>query len=151
MQAIRFLFSFGGRISRVDFWILVVTIVSIVTAAFVVDRIFMVGVLTDALSIIVFAIIVPVFLSAMARRLHDRNKSAWYILLFVGVPTVLQQFLGGGDTFQIIFISGGTTSFLDFICLAISTWMIVELGFLPGSQGDNTYGPSPLVSETAAG
>ena len=74
-----------------------------------------------ASSYFLFIALVPVWiqLAVTAKRWHDRDKSAWWILIYL-IPII-----GGG------------------------TWTIVELGLLKGAKGDNRFGPdSETSSET---
>ena len=148
-ELIAFLFSFKGRIGRVDFWLRMLTIAAMFSVVIIFDTLLNIRALAIRLGIAAFAGSLVVGLSAMARRLHDRNKSAWYILLFLGVPSALQGFRSGNkeDGLQIMLFSGGFSSFIDVVCLAISIWMVVELGILSGSRASNEYGPPPLPSE----
>jgi uncharacterized membrane protein YhaH (DUF805 family) len=73
-----------------------------------------------------------------AKRLHDRNKSAWWLALFWLLPGVLQ---GIGE--QI----GTAGIVLSIAAFAISIWGLVELGFLRGTVGPNQYGPDPLEGQ----
>ena len=81
-----------------------------------------------------------VWLAAVTRRLHDRNKSAWYLLLFIGLPTLILTVQKGDLVLPLVqFTTYG--SFFDLLCSAIYAWMIVELGCLRGTVGPNKYGP----------
>jgi uncharacterized membrane protein YhaH (DUF805 family) len=132
-----FAFSFRGRIGRGDFWLLfaggvVLWLVASVIATFVAVVFWFAGTV--------------ILLSAAARRLHDRDKSALYLFLFFGVPSFLNMWLSRdrpSGELRIVVFSGGTGSVLDFLCLAISIWMIVELGCMHGSIGPNQYGADP--------
>ena len=70
-----------------------------------------------------------------AKRLHDRNKSAWWLLVFWLAPAVLQAIGERIEGIGLIFILAG---------LAIWIWGLVEFGFLRGTVGPNPYGPGPL-------
>jgi uncharacterized membrane protein YhaH (DUF805 family) len=70
-----------------------------------------------------------------AKRLHDRNKSAWWLILFYLVPGVLDSI---GEQF------GGASLVFSLAAFALSIWGLVELGFLRGTVGPNQYGPDPL-------
>jgi uncharacterized membrane protein YhaH (DUF805 family) len=144
----KFLFSFQGRIGRADFWSLLLAVVALLITLAVVANFIPIAFVQVPATIALGALAFVVWLSATVRRLHDRDKSAWYLLLFFGVPSLLQSFRSRDGSVTLSFFSGGTNSFLDLICLAISIWMIVELGGLPGTAGPNRYGPIP--SESAA-
>jgi uncharacterized membrane protein YhaH (DUF805 family) len=75
-------------------------------------------------------------LAVATKRLHDRNKSAWWLVPFYALPVVLD---GAGNAVDAIM---GIV--LSLASLAISIWALVELGFLRGTPGPNAYGPDPL-------
>ena len=58
----------------------------------------------------------------IVKRLHDRDKSAWWILLWMAISVI-----GGAVTFGIASI-------------AVAIWSFVELGCLAGTPGPNRYG-----------
>ena len=68
------------------------------------------------------------------KRLHDRNKSGWWLLLFYLVPPMLNG-LGKMTGLPLIFTVSS---------LVVSIWALVELGFLRGTSRPNEYGPDPL-------
>jgi uncharacterized membrane protein YhaH (DUF805 family) len=144
------LFSFKGRINRGKYWLailiyLVIWIAFIAAAVmwlggFDTDRLFsMVG---AAILLWLFALILIVAgtwsgVATGIKRLHDREKSGWWILVFWLGPSVLS---GIGST------SSASTSFVFHIAsFAVTIWAIVELGFLRGIAGPNEYGPDPLA------
>jgi uncharacterized membrane protein YhaH (DUF805 family) len=73
------------------------------------------------------------------KRLHDRDKSAWWYLLYGIAPFgffLLAIYLWTARVLEaasILFV-------LSFVGLI---WAIVELGFLRGTAGPNRYGPEP--------
>ena len=86
-------------------------------------------------------------MSIAARRLHDRNKSAWWLLLYQGLPSLLEVIgllatQGGG--------ASDATAFLRFISFCISMWVLVDLGFLRGVSGANRFGEDPLQPQGIA-
>ena len=108
-----FLFSFKGRVTRKQFWIFNLIIFSAGL---------MLGVLTGTpeefgeftRSQIMFMLwIFWPSLAVQAKRWHDINKSAWWLLL-------------------------------NAIPIAGPIWALIENGFLPGTPGDNKFGPPPL-------
>ena len=74
------------------------------------------------------------------KRLHDRDKSGWWILLFYVVPEVLN----GADArphdsrARACWWARSPRSVLVI-------WGFIELGCLRGTAGPNRFGPDPLV------
>jgi uncharacterized membrane protein YhaH (DUF805 family) len=150
-----FLFGFSGRINRAKYWLWVL----IYFIAAIVVAIVMAVINSDMVGgIVQFAFSVAAFISALAimsKRLHDRNKSAWWILLFVVVPMILLG-IGIGAAVYGVIVSGADAANFDFgklgavgiVCLlatlAIYIWAFVELGCLRGTVGPNQYGADPL-------
>jgi uncharacterized membrane protein YhaH (DUF805 family) len=97
------------------------------------------------LALIILALVIISWISALAigiQRLHDRDRSGWWILLFYFGPAVL----GGAQASS----DGELASFiLGFGALVISVWCLVELGFLRGTSGPNRFGPDPLQHDPA--
>jgi uncharacterized membrane protein YhaH (DUF805 family) len=78
------------------------------------------------------------YVAASIKRLHDRNRSGWWMLPFFAAPSLCGQFEDRlGDSYPAAFIG-----------LAISIaliWGYVEMGFLKGTNGPNRFGPDPLA------
>jgi uncharacterized membrane protein YhaH (DUF805 family) len=89
----------------------------------------------------------PVWVSGLAvgiKRLHDRDKSGWWILLFYFGPQVLNGLAtAAGENEQILSLLLSTAGF------ALTIWAFVELGCLRGTLGPNRFGPDPLATPTA--
>jgi uncharacterized membrane protein YhaH (DUF805 family) len=169
MGALGLFFGFGGRINRGKFWLTVVLWVLIwivAILAFAVGGVAILGshvsdgslpsledpaallrMVRDygVLSLIILAFIIVSWVSAFAvgiKRLHDRDRSGWWTLLFYFGPAVLVLAQNSTD--------GALASLvLGLSALAISVWWLVELGFLRGTSGANRFGPDPLKREVA--
>jgi uncharacterized membrane protein YhaH (DUF805 family) len=144
------LFGFNGRINRGKYW-LAVLIYMIVWTVFIAGsliwlggmnidnllRLAGAGILIWLIGLILLILGTWSGLAVGIKRLHDRDKSGWWILLFWLGPGVLGSWqastpdLGGG------FI-------LSLAAAAIAIWAFVELGCLRGTPGPNQYGPDPL-------
>jgi uncharacterized membrane protein YhaH (DUF805 family) len=160
------LFGFRGRIDRFAYWRAVALQIFL--------AIFGVAALTELnvpptrryallLAIFIFVITIPAFVLG-AKRLHDRDKSAWWLLLFYVVPDALFGigirvsianaiathclFVGGWAAYGGRQCPGSRTATVCVVtALAIEIWTLIELGCLRGTVGMNRYGPEPLKSE----
>jgi uncharacterized membrane protein YhaH (DUF805 family) len=95
--------------------------------------------------IMVVLVFVPWLLwgfSITTERLHDRGKSAWWLVVFYLVPGVL------GQSAKATWFAGSTSMVLHCIlaltAFALTIWGFVEIGCLRGTTGGNTYEPDPL-------
>jgi uncharacterized membrane protein YhaH (DUF805 family) len=135
-------FNFSGRINRAKYWVAML----IYSAIYIVLAI--VGYLTDNSAIyqaINGMLNIVIFISSLAvgvKRLHDRNKSGWYLVLFYIVPGILVTAGIVVGTFMDDSIL--LASILGLAAFAIGVWAFVELGCLRGTIGPNRCGPDPL-------
>lgn len=73
--------------------------------------------------------------TAAVKRLHDREKSAWYLILLIIISAVI-AYVG--------IISGEIGRLASLILLSfVNIWLFIELFFLEGTWGSNKYGPDP--------
>jgi uncharacterized membrane protein YhaH (DUF805 family) len=172
MDWVWYLFSFEGRINRAKYWlaglvilcwmIFFVFIYACISTPFGGPRTFNID-LNDIFSLIdpatwrpltradiptliVHGIGTPlflwVFLATSVKRLHDRDKSGWWMMPFFVVPGLYKQF---GDR-----LPDGT--FLLPVAITVFvliTWGFVELYFLKGTRSSNLFGPNPLGKQQA--
>ncbi|MCP3403635.1 DUF805 domain-containing protein [Bradyrhizobium sp. CCGB20] len=86
-----------------------------------------------------------IFLATAIKRLHDRDRSGWWIVAFFVVPGLFSQF---SDLFP------DSNWMLPFSLSASSLWLwgFVEMFCVPGSVGDNRFGADPLadIEDSAA-
>ena len=145
MDFINIFITFSGRINRAKYWIAVLVYAAIYfvvgVAAFLADQ----NTAVQAINAIVAVVLMISSIGVVIKRLHDRNKSGWYVLLFVVAPMIL--FAAG-------LVIGTMSTGSDFVATAlwlvafvIGIWAFVELGCLRGSIGQNRYGPDPLAPE----
>jgi uncharacterized membrane protein YhaH (DUF805 family) len=145
MSMSQLLFSFSGRLNRKPYWLttlcLILIFLVVIALVFVIGG---AGLLSGDLSglgaafIILALAYIPLLWIGLAlgvKRLHDRNKSGWWLLLFWVLPAILQ---GVGEQID------GIGIVLTLAGLGISIWGLVEIGFLRGTVGPNQYGPDPL-------
>src|SRR5262245_2815185 len=128
-----YLFSWRGRIDRAKWWlwVLLYVIVAIVLAfvAWATNNSIPAGIL----QLIFFVLVIVTSLAVTAKRCHDRNRSAWWILVFNLLPGVL-----AGIGVAAIFASyscgtvgseGGLAigSLFEIAALGVAIWGFVEL------------------------
>jgi uncharacterized membrane protein YhaH (DUF805 family) len=75
---------------------------------------------------------------ASIKRLHDRNKSGWWMILFIVAPGLYVQF---GDLLH----GSGIRFFVRLAALIAFIWGFVEMACLKGTSGPNRFGPDPLA------
>ena len=82
-----------------------------------------------------------VWLATSIKRLHDRDKSGWWVMLFFA-PAFYNTFVDLlPDDFDVSYVALP----LGLIALAGCIWIFVELYFLKGSRKTNRFGPDPLA------
>jgi uncharacterized membrane protein YhaH (DUF805 family) len=136
------LFSFQGRLNRKPYWTVVIT----VTVVFILLLLLALAALreygleflpvTIAILVLLYIPLIWIGLALGAKRLHDRGKSAWWLLVFYALPTILSTAADRMEDVEFIL--------LHAVSLGISVWAFVELGCLRGTVGPNRYGPDPL-------
>jgi uncharacterized membrane protein YhaH (DUF805 family) len=146
MDVSTLLFSFEGRINRAKYWlaVLIYFVVAIILAlvGFVTAHVLGLGLLYGIVGTVIYVAMLVSGVAVGIKRLHDRAKSGWWLLVFYVLPTVLLligTFLGWGAGSTVI------SGLFSLIAFAISIWCFVELGCLRGTVGPNGYGPDPLM------
>ncbi|WP_441238811.1 DUF805 domain-containing protein [Bradyrhizobium sp. 930_D9_N1_4] len=79
-----------------------------------------------------------IFLATAIKRLHDRDRSGWWIVPFFLVPGLFGQFSDLLPDSHWMLPFGLTAS-------ALWLWGVVELFIVPGTSGHNRFGPDPLL------
>jgi len=73
-------------------------------------------------------------LAIATKRLHDRDKSAWWLVVFILLPTA----------FSVV------DSPLSVVGALVSIWGFIEFCVLRGTAGPNRFGPDPIATEDPA-
>jgi uncharacterized membrane protein YhaH (DUF805 family) len=142
-----FMFGASGRISRARYWRsllihgaggLFVAVILFIAA----------GIAAPLFVAMVVLVLIPWLMWGFAihtERLHDRDRSAWWLAMFFLLPGVLVQLA----RFTAFAGSIGVVQhhLLELAAFALSTWGFVEIGCLRGTAGTNTYGPDPLIEQ----
>lgn len=96
-------------------------------------------------SLLFYALGTPIFVvdlwflaATTVKRLHDRDKSGWWIVPFFVVPNLLGKI---GDRLADSWLA----NFLVLVMVVLGVWAFVEMLCLRGTKGPNRFGPDPLA------
>jgi uncharacterized membrane protein YhaH (DUF805 family) len=139
------MFGASGRINRAKYWrsFLIYIAAGLMTAVILFTA---AGMAAPLFIIMVVLVLIPWLLwgfSFTTERPHDRDKSAWWLVVFYLVPGLLDQIAKAAS------FAGTAGTVLHYV-LTLATftlmiWGFVEIGCLRGTAGRNTYGPDPLL------
>jgi uncharacterized membrane protein YhaH (DUF805 family) len=144
------LFSASGRINRGKYWLTFLIYVA-VTGVVLLAVIFITGIIPDATTTLIslyigggllYLAVVYSGVVILIKRLHDRDKNGWWLLLFWALPIVL-------SSNRLIIDNPGISIGFSLVGLAISVWFFVEIACLRGTIGPNRFGPDPLAGNPA--
>jgi uncharacterized membrane protein YhaH (DUF805 family) len=76
------------------------------------------------------------YLAVAIKRLHDRNKSGWWMIPFVGLIALDVNF---GH------LLGELPPSIELVSGLLFLWGFVEMTFFKGTSGPNRFGPDPLA------
>lgn len=130
--------DFQGRCARRDFWYYVLAYFVIYIGLAVIQAVIGTRALTGLFGL---ALLLP-GLGISVRRLHDTDRSGWWILIGV-VPLFLMILLGaaalaGGSAGPVI-LSAVLLPILTLAAMALLIYWYAQTG----TSGDNSYGPPP--------
>ena len=132
------LFSFQGRIGRKTYWIWNVVYYLMIVGFAMGMNVLAPSIAHLILPVFLIVILVP-DLAITAKRWHDRGKSSWWLLL--NIPLVIGRMtvpVGDPSLAGQPSMLQAATSFAALVC---GLWILVECGFLKGTDGENRYGP----------
>ncbi len=181
MYLIRLFISFKGRARRLEMWLgtiglflasTVLVVVNQFASGLPVDELIQsrnateYGFLfpeavpwwTNAVSSALFLASFFALLALQAKRLHDRNWSAWWLVFFYGAPLTLNRLtdriLDAAEAFQ----ARGSEDWANLLAylslalllvlLSIALWFFIEFFFFRGTRGPNRFGRDPLGAPT---
>ncbi|HET7885758.1 MAG TPA: DUF805 domain-containing protein [Bradyrhizobium sp.] len=81
-----------------------------------------------------------VYLATSVKRLHDRNRSGWWVVPFFVAPGLYAQFADRLPDSTLMFP-------LALTIFALMIWGFVEIYCLKGTRWTNQFGPNPLPKE----
>jgi uncharacterized membrane protein YhaH (DUF805 family) len=144
-ELFQFMFGASGRISRSSYWrSMLIYIGAGMMTAVILFTAFQIA--ASLFIVVVILVLIPWMIwgaSFTTERLHDRGKSAWWLLVFYVVPGLLAQI---GKFLPLEEPTGMVLEkVLAFAAFILTIWGFVEIGFLRGTPGENPYGPDPLA------
>jgi uncharacterized membrane protein YhaH (DUF805 family) len=131
--------SFQGRLRRRDLWIYWIGLVVAAGALFVlVQRLLDIDLGAQQPWLLPLLTVWPTY-ALLAKRMHDRNRSArWALLLLV------PELIGYLDT--LVSLPEAVAMPSKIIGGLVAIWFLIDFGLLDGTPGDNRFGPSPKAS-----
>ena len=146
-----FLFGASGRVNRAKYWrsVVLFSVAGLLAAVILFTA---AGIAAPLFIIMVVLVFMPFLLwgiSITTERLHDRDKSAWWLVIFYLAPGVLGEL---ANTAWFARAAGAVLQYVPALAgLALMIWGFVEIGCLRGTAGPNTYGPDPLMQTKRRG
>ena len=132
--------STRGRITRTEWWIGTIILLIIDGIAAALNRLAGISSLAVVL-LFVFLLILYCALAVTVKRLHDRDRRGWWILMFplgfvvlVSVLSTLSEYLDPMLYYALLALT-----------LIIAAAAVAELGLRPGTAATNRYGADPLA------
>jgi uncharacterized membrane protein YhaH (DUF805 family) len=134
------LFSFQGRVNRKTFWIWNVLYYLAIMVCSQGINVLYPSLVHILLPIILLGLLIP-DLAITAKRWHDRNKSTWWLLL--NIPLVIGRL--SLPTFDPAAAAQPSMlqSLISISALGCGLWVLIECGFMKGSEGENRFGSEP--------
>jgi len=142
MERLRELLRFDGRLSRLGFWRGYLLLGVLGAIALVVGLLAIMG--FGSWGAVFLAPLLPLVIASIAiivRRLHDRGKSALWLLPFVIGPFLVGLWLNTEGNGQ----AGGPMLLVALTSLILNIWGLVEIGLLGGTRGVNRFGEAPAA------
>jgi len=143
--------DFTGRAPRAEYWwfllavIIVFIVLNIIESIIGLNRMIL-GVYGPLAMLLWLGTLVP-SIAVGIRRLHDTSRSGWWMLLLV--PYVVSAIMMVRSMAAGSAVGFGSAGVLGLIGLACCIVLLVFY-CLPGTPGDNLYGPNPYGAGAVA-
>lgn len=149
MNPFRLFGSFQGRIGRASFWFGIILLAAV--SPFSIGTVLSDNPFAKAMELVsengivgflwTVALIYGVA-ALMTKRLHDRGRSGIYAALFY-LPAVVAALLYFFGNFPIVRQFAEWSNWVSAFAGTAGLWFLFQLGFFPGAEGANQYGPDP--------
>jgi uncharacterized membrane protein YhaH (DUF805 family) len=145
--------NFRDRAARAEYWWWVLFALVVLVVALILDiLVFFVfgnGYIMPFFIVTYLALVFP-SLSVTARRLHDTNRSGWWLLLYVALSllTIIAVLATGANDPSIR--PSGTDAVLILvpaILTLVAFLLIMVFMLLPSNPGNNRYGPNRYAGD----
>jgi len=153
-----FFTTLDGRIGRMRFWLLFIGVSALLVTAMLAAMLLIVSFTSNVewigswwFNLFLILLSYPPFV-IYVKRGHDRNLPAWVMAAYYGA-VIVQQMLSklgwlGITPDQHWYSPGNLIAEIVMALLTIAgLYLLFELGFRPGTQGSNRYGPDPLARQ----
>jgi uncharacterized membrane protein YhaH (DUF805 family) len=151
---LEFLFGASGRVNRAKYWrsLLILGVAGMFVGVILLTA---AGIASPLFIIMVIIVFIPWLMWGIAihtERLHDRDKSAWWLVVFYGLPAALS---GLAEAAWVAGLAGpvmhSILGALSWASFALTIWGFVEICCLRGTAGPNRYGANPLLQTKQRG
>ncbi len=142
-----------GRIGRQQWWIGIVVLIVISIVASIILGIISLGnatVMAWLAVLLNIALIWPSYCIGIKRR-HDRDNDGTDLKILIAGSLILNQLQATGIGVTMTDMGGVMVpvpaiwlGVINFIFAVFAIYMLVQLGFLKGTTGSNSYGADPL-------
>lgn len=145
--------DFNGRARRSEYWWYVLGLVVAYLVATVLDSLLglnrmIAGLYGPFALLVALGTFVP-SLAVAVRRLHDTNRSGWWMLVvvlpYLALGIVIGMAAGEGDAAAAL----GSAGLVALIAFAGAVLIFIFM-LLDGTKGDNRFGPDPKAAERGA-
>lgn len=138
--------DFAGRARRREYWSFVLLYVLMFALASLLDRFSglrgMVGPYGPFTFLVLLGLVVPA-VAVGVRRLHDTNRTGWWLLAAYG-PLILSTLLSVAGIVQ------PTLAMILLVAAGAGSILLIVFLVLEGTKGPNAYGPDPKAAEGGA-
>ena len=152
--------DFSGRAPRAEYWwfflaiIVAYIVLSIIESIIGVNH--MIGGVYGPLTVLLMLATLVPSLAVAVRRLHDTNRSGWWLLLPL-VPYCIGFALGGAAMMNgaasgnpAAMTAGVGMAGIFILIGAVCAVVLIVFYCMPGTPGDNRFGPNPYGAGAAA-
>lgn len=144
--------DFSGRAPRAEYWWFTLALVVAYIVISIVESIVGIDHTVGPYGLLTILLMLGTLIPSIAvgvRRLHDTNRSGWWLLIGVVPYLIFALAAGAALASGSMMALAGATMLLGLLALAGGIALLVFM-VLPGTKGDNSYGSDPYAGGAAA-